>query len=167
MGYAMAETSAGVARALFYIVRTSSHILSTSIHQPFLSYLSSVCLLLNLVFISFLLFMRAIMLPCTTFDTSHLFLIHALHSSLIHTSHLFLVYVSHLSIVHVSTSWPRAFPTGLSSWHVSRRAHSTMFRRPIFMYHIHGLMLTSLFPVLLMYQVELLALRWGDMSRWV
>ena len=40
MGHAMAETPAGVARTLWYIVRTS-HLLSVSINQPFLSYLSS------------------------------------------------------------------------------------------------------------------------------
>lgn len=84
---------------------------------------------------------------------------------------------------HVSATQPGTSPTSLFSWHVSRRAHSTMFRRSLFMrrthlslmhrilplsmYHILGLMPTSLFPLLFMYQVEYLAPRWGDTSRWV
>ena len=36
-----------------------------------------------------------------------------------------------------------------------------------FMYHIHGLMLPSLFPLLCMYQVEYSVPRWRDTSRWV
>ncbi len=76
---------------------------------------------------------------------------------------------------HVSATQPGTSLTSLFSWHVSRRAHSTMFRRSLFMrrthlslmhrilplsmYHILGLMLTSLFPLLFMYQVEYLAPR--------
>ena len=41
MGHAMAETPAGVARALLYIVRASPTFFLHQSNQPFLSYLSS------------------------------------------------------------------------------------------------------------------------------
>lgn len=62
------------------------------------------------------------------------------------------IHASHSFIIHTS--------------HVSGTRHTPLpFSVLLSMYHIHGLMLPSLFPLLFMYQVEYLAPRWGDTSR--
>ena len=109
---------------------------------------------------------------CTAFETSHLFLIHAPYLFLIHSSHSFLIHAPHSLFMHQPLTLEHSRPVYLLSMYQDKhtmfrrllfmhRTHLSFMRRilPLSMYHIHGLMLISLFPLLFMYQVEILARR--------
>lgn len=67
----------------------------------------------------------------------HSIIIHALHSSIINISDR--LHSCILSLIHISSTQPGASLTIPSSWHVSRQAHSSMFRRSPFILFIDQL----------------------------